>query len=117
MINVTYSSYYIYIQIYLILIFVNTALQGRNSMKWVVVKFIDGKDFSVIPTNWLVETDLENLSKCSVKYCKWPPIRVTSDDLKFAEDPDDSWKLYKIKVLDGNKTYGKIVHRLYLNNY
>lgn len=92
------------------------ALQGRNSMKWVVVKFIDGKDFSVIPINWLVETDLENLPKCSVKYCKWPPKRVTSDDLKLAEDPDESWTLYKIKVLDGNKTYGKIVHRLYLNN-
>lgn len=97
----------------------NMALQGRNSMKWVVVKFVeDGKDFSVIPTNWLVETETDNLSRCSVKYCKWPPKRVvTSDDLKLAEDPDELWAQYKIKVVDDNKTYGKIVHILYLNNF
>lgn len=97
--------------------FVNIELQGRNSMKWVVVKFIEGKDFSVIPINWLVETDADNMSMCSVKYCKWPPKRVTSDDLQFAEDPDESWSLYKIKILGGNKTYGKIICKLYLNNF
>jgi len=97
--------------------FVNMALQNRNSLKWVVVKFIEGKDYSVIPTNWLIETDTDNLSRCSVTYCKWPPKRVASDDLKLAEDPDDSWTLYKIKVLDGNKMYGNVVHRLYLNNF
>lgn len=89
--------------------FVN--IQGRNGMKWVVVKFIVGKDYSVIPINWLIETDTDNLSNCSVKYCKWPPKRVTSDDLQLAEDPDNSWALSSIKVLDGNKTCGKIVHR------
>jgi len=94
--------------------FVNMALQGRNSMKWVVVKFIEGNDYSVIPINWLIETDSDNLSRC---YCKWPPKRVTSDDLKLAEDPDDSWAIYKVRVLDGNKTYGNVVQRLYLNNF
>lgn len=97
--------------------FVNMKLQSRNNVKWVVVKFIDAKDFSVVPINWLIETDTDNLSMCSVKYCKWPPKRsVTSDDLQLAEDPGDSWTMYKIKVLDGNKTYGKILRRLYLNN-
>jgi len=63
------------------------ALQGRNGMKLVAVKFIDGKDYSVIPTNWLVETDTENnVSRCSVKYYKWPPKRATSGDLKLAEE-------------------------------
>lgn len=91
--------------------FVNMALQGRNSMKWVVVKFIEGKDYSVVPVNWLVETNTNNMSNSSVKYCHWPPKRVTSDDIQFAEEPDETWSLYKIKILDGNKTYGKIIFK------
>lgn len=76
-------------------------------MRRVVVKFIDSKDYSVIPTNWSVETDTGNLSVCSVKFCKWPSKKVNSDDLQLADDPDGSRDRYKIKVLGGNKAYGK----------
>lgn len=83
------------------------AFQNRF-MKWVVVKFIDTREFSVLPTNWLVETDTEQLSNSTIKFCKWPTLRsITSDDLKEAKTPDGSWMQYKIKVIDGNKTYGK----------
>jgi len=78
------------------------------SRKWVVVKFSDTKDYSVLPVNWLVETETERLTTSNIKYCKWPPVRsVTSDDLKKAETPDESWVQYPIKVLGGNTTYGK----------
>ncbi|XP_022161905.1 uncharacterized protein LOC111027787 isoform X3 [Myzus persicae] len=64
------------------------------------------KDYSVIPINWLLETDIDNVSSSSVKYCYWPPFRVTSIHLKEATDPDPSWQQYQIKVVGGNKTYG-----------
>jgi len=77
-------------------------------MKWVVAKFIDTKDYSVLPINWLVENTTEKLITSTIKFCKWPPIRsVTSDDLKKAVKPKDSWTQYEIKILGGNKTYGK----------
>lgn len=77
-------------------------------MKWVVAKFMDTKDFSVLPINWLVETETEKLATSTIKFCKWPPIRsVNSDDLKKAMNPEESWIQYQIKILGGNKTYGK----------
>jgi len=77
-------------------------------MKWVVVKFGDTRDYSVLPINWLVETKTERLTTGNIKYCKWPPVRsVTSDDLKQADTPDESWAQYPVKVLGGNTTYGK----------
>jgi len=80
----------------------------NRSIKWVVVKFTDTKEFSVLPVNWLVETETERLATSSIKFCKWPPIRsVISDDLKNAENPTESWTQYQIKVLGGNTTYGK----------
>lgn len=78
------------------------------SIKWVVAKFTDTKDYSVLPINWLVENEKAKLTSSTIKFCKWPPIRtVTSDDLKKAEKPKDSWIRYQIKILGGNKTYGK----------
>lgn len=80
-------------------------------MKWVVVKFTDTKDYSVLPINWLVENETQKLATCTIKFCKWPPLRtVTSDDLKKPVKPEDSWIQYQIKVLGGNKTYGKKKH-------
>lgn len=77
-------------------------------MKWVVAKFMDGKDYSVLPINWLVETNKENLATSTIKFCKWPPVRsVNSDDLQKAAKPEESWIQYQIKVLGGNKTYSK----------
>jgi len=79
-----------------------------NKMKWVVAKFTDTKDFSVLPVNWLVQNKTENLTTSTIKFCKWPPIRsVTSNDIKKADEPQDSWAQYQIKILGGNKTYGK----------
>ncbi|XP_025207839.1 uncharacterized protein LOC112603482 [Melanaphis sacchari] len=76
------------------------------SMKWVVAKFIDTKDYSVLPINWLVENETEKLITSTIKFCKWPPIRsVTSDDLNKAVKPKDSWTQYEIKILGGNKTH------------
>jgi len=79
-----------------------------KKQKWVVVIFSLSKDFSVVPINWLLETEVENLYSSTVKNCYWPPFRVTSIHLKEAIDPDPSWPQYQIKVVGGNKTYGKI---------
>lgn len=72
--------------------------------------FIDSNDYSVVPVNWLKqvpnfeETILRDLS--SIQYCLWPSsIKVTSAELLKAENPDHTWKSYKIKILD-NKLYG-----------
>lgn len=79
-----------------------------SSKKWVVVKFTDTKDYSVLPVNWLVETETEKLTTSNIQFCKWPPVRsVTSDDLKKADNPDESWLQYPIKVLGGKTIYGK----------
>ncbi|XP_060857763.1 uncharacterized protein LOC132935284 [Metopolophium dirhodum] len=84
------------------------------SMKWVVAKFTGTKDYSVLPINWLVVNENEKLATSTIKFCKWPPIRtVTSDDLKKAIKPNDTWSQYQIKILGGNKTYenfGKAWH-------
>jgi len=70
----------------------------------------------VIPVNWLVQSiNLEELSNTlinvdSVQYCKWPPFKVTNIELLNAIDPDESWKLFKIKIVD-HKIYGRYLHR------
>lgn len=78
-----------------------------KKQKWVVVIFASSKDYSVIPVNWLIETDIENLCSSTIKNCYWPPFRVTSVHLKDAIDPDPSWQQYQVKVVGGNKTYSK----------
>lgn len=78
------------------------------SRKWVVVKFTDTKDYSVLPVNWLVETETDRLTASNIKCCIRPPVRyVTSVDLKKAQTPNESWAQYPITVLGGNTTYGK----------
>lgn len=86
--------------------------------KWMVVKFIETKDYSVvIPTNWLVETQTNKLTISTVQYCKWPPHRVTSDDLQCAQDPQESWQQYKIQIVGGNKTYSRyLIKTFYIQN-
>lgn len=67
-------------------------------MKWVVVKFTETKDCSFI--NWLVENETEKLATCTVKFCKWPPLRtVTSDDLKRPVKPKVHGHIIKLKYL------------------
>jgi hypothetical protein len=78
----------------------------KKKQKWVVVLFFMNKDYSFIPINWLLETEIDNLSSSSVTYCYWPPFRVISIHLKEATDPDSSWQQYQINVVGGNKTYG-----------
>ncbi|XP_060882095.1 uncharacterized protein LOC132953759 [Metopolophium dirhodum] len=78
---------------------------GRTSKRWVVVISKESKDFSVVPINWLkLDFNLEDLygSNISlVNYCQWPPFKVTSVELMKADDPDDTWKSFKVKILDG----------------
>jgi len=78
-----------------------------KKLKWVIVIFTSSKDYSVVPINWLLETEVENLYSSTIKNCYWPPFRVTSIHLKEAKDPEPSWQQYEIKVVGGNKTYGK----------
>jgi len=75
--------------------------------KWVIAIFPESKDYSVIPTNLLV--DKEKLTEGTIKFCRWPLTRVTSNKLKCADDPDPepSWEVYRVKIVDRNKTYGK----------
>jgi len=71
---------------------------------WYVVWFPDLKEYSVIPTNWIVEN---NDSQSTAVFCKWPPYKVTSDHLKKAISPLQSWETYRVKVIGSNKVYGK----------
>lgn len=57
------------------------------------------------------EVTLLNITK--VQYCRWPPCNVTSIELLEAEDPDDLWNSFKIKILD-DKIYGMYNYRVYL---
>jgi len=75
-------------------------------MTWGIVLFSESKDYSVVPTNWLVQNDIFNLTNCNIEYCYWPAGRVTSLEIMEAKDPEQSWCMYKIKLLGGNKTYG-----------
>lgn len=67
--------------------------------------FPESKDYSVIPTNWLV--DKEKLAEGAIKFCRWPLTRVTSNELKAAVDPEPLWETYRVKVVGRNKSYGK----------
>lgn len=68
-----------------------------------MVLFVDSNDYSVVPVNWLVNvTNIEEtiqLNPSSIKYCQWPSCKVTSTELLTADDPDQTWKSYKIKIL------------------
>ncbi|XP_025191671.1 uncharacterized protein LOC112591933 [Melanaphis sacchari] len=83
-----------------------------NNIPWtmatrkVIVIFLDSKDYSVVPTKWLVQNDSNNLSNSTVQFCCWPLGRVTSSEIKNALDPEPTWLKYAIKVIGGNKTYG-----------
>lgn len=69
------------------------------SARWAIVLFSDYKEYSVVPINWLTQTNPQ--------FCYWPPGIVDSDVLQMAEDPDYTWTKYKVKVHGGNKTFGK----------
>lgn len=73
---------------------------------WIVAVFTETNDYSVIPCNWLTEPIKENTS---ASYCKWPEYAVTSTHLKEAQTPMPNWDTYKIKILNNNKTYGKLL--------
>ncbi|XP_025423218.1 uncharacterized protein LOC112692691 isoform X2 [Sipha flava] len=82
--------------------------QRENETKlWCVVWFTESKEYSVIPTNWLVEN---KDSQSDSLFCKWPPYKVTSDHLKKAISPSQSWETYRVKFVGVNKTYGNFVH-------
>ncbi|CAI6366379.1 unnamed protein product [Macrosiphum euphorbiae] len=79
--------------------------KGRSLKRWVVAIFTDTKDFSVVPINWLnLDFNLEDLTQSnisSVQYCRWPPIKVTSLELMNADDAEETWQSFKIKIMDG----------------
>ncbi|XP_050064582.1 uncharacterized protein LOC126553468 isoform X1 [Aphis gossypii] len=77
----------------------------KIKVSWVIVVFVDSKDYSVVPTKWLVQNDTNNLENSNVRLCKWPLGRVTSTDIHDALDPDPTWFEYGIKIVGGNKTY------------
>ncbi|KAE9522949.1 hypothetical protein AGLY_016580 [Aphis glycines] len=51
-----------------------------DEKKWVVAAFPESSDYSVIPTNWLV--DQEKLTEGAIKFCRWSLTIVTSNELK-----------------------------------
>ncbi|XP_060855058.1 uncharacterized protein LOC132932708 [Metopolophium dirhodum] len=77
----------------------------KNKVSWVIVVFLDSKDYSVVPTKWLVQNDSNNLTNSTVRFCFWPLGRVSSTDIHDALDPEASWIQYSIKIVGGNKTY------------
>ncbi|KAL4153604.1 hypothetical protein QTP88_001437 [Uroleucon formosanum] len=50
--------------------------------------------------------ELTALNISVVEFCRWPPFHVTSVELANADDPEDLWGLFKIKILS-NKIYGR----------
>lgn len=80
---------------------INYKILLQIPQKWVVALFPESKQYSVIPTNWIVQNDSK------IKFCHWPPGEVNSDVIQNANVPDPTWKLYRIKIYGGNKTFGK----------
>ncbi|XP_050064983.1 uncharacterized protein LOC114131173 [Aphis gossypii] len=76
--------------------------ENETKVTWCVVWFTESKEYSVIPTNWIVKN---NESQSDSLFCKWPPYKVTSDHLKKAITPSQSWKTYRVKFVGVNKTY------------
>lgn len=62
-----------------------------------IVLFKDYREYSVVPTNRLTQTDPQ--------FCYWPPGIVDSDVLQMADNPECTWTKYKVQ--GGNKTFGK----------
>ncbi|XP_016658075.1 uncharacterized protein LOC107883115 isoform X2 [Acyrthosiphon pisum] len=76
--------------------------KNRTYKRWVIVLFTESNDYSVVPVNWLIlptTLELTALNISVVELCRWPPFNVTSVELANANDPEDSWSLYKIKIL------------------
>lgn len=81
--------------------------------RWVIVIFVETNDYSVIPANWLIsQTEVTTFNILSVQYCRWPSFNVTNDELLRADDPDDLWNSFKIKILDG-RLYCKYIFRTF----
>eukprot|EP00102_Acyrthosiphon_pisum_P025848 XP_016663058.1 PREDICTED: uncharacterized protein LOC107884770 [Acyrthosiphon pisum] len=75
----------------------------RLCKRWVVVIFTETNDYSVVPLNWLISPTMFEVTLLNitiVQYCRWPPYNVTSIELLEAEDPDDLWNSFKIKIVD-----------------
>jgi len=71
--------------------------------------FTETNDYSVVPVNWLILPTMLELTASNIsiiEYCRWPPVNVTSVELLNADDPEDSWGSFKIKVL-ASKIYGR----------
>lgn len=64
-----------------------------------IALFPDTNEYSVIPKNWII-----NSNDKKDTFCQWPPGNVDSDIIMQAEEPKDTWKIYRVK-LQGNKTY------------
>lgn len=62
------------------------------------------KEYSVIPENWIINSTINNPK---ATFCQWPPGNVNSDIIKQADQPEKSWKIFRIKIHE-NKTYGII---------
>lgn len=54
----------------------------------------------MIPTNWIIRNEAK------IQFCPWPPEEVNSDVIRKADVPDPTWKLHRIKIYGGNKTFG-----------
>ncbi|KAL5239088.1 hypothetical protein ACI65C_006498 [Semiaphis heraclei] len=87
--------------------FTSPAVKQRQNKKcWVIATFPDSNDFSVISTNWVLQT-VDGYGNSVVK-CVWPPstFHVTSDYLKECVEPADNWSTYRIKLYENGKEYG-----------
>lgn len=61
-----------------------------------------------MPVNWLILPTALELTQSNisvVELCRWPPLHVTSVELANADDPEDLWGLFKVKILS-SKIYG-----------
>lgn len=69
-------------------------------MEWTVVHFIDENMVEAIPIAWLIDD-----------VCYWPPYtgKRLNHAITMCEEPVfDTWHLFKVRQLEGGRTYGKL---------
>lgn len=74
-------------------------------MSWFMALFKETNTYSVVPKNWILTSKNNNDNV----FVKWPPLQnVTSDIICAAMDPLQTWKAFKVKLLDDGKEYCKL---------
>lgn len=69
---------------------------------WAIVIFINENSVECVPLNWIVQNNK----------CYWPPYKGSklNSAIAICEEPEDNWILHKVRRINENKTYGKLIN-------